>query len=93
MQKWEYCVITGVNGWGRVRVSSPQVYFFGLNGFSQIIDLDKPPKEFEKMSDDAYLAHTIAKLGSEGWEMTGTGSEKFFQDIVRQTIYFKRPIE
>ncbi len=93
MQKWEYCVITGViHQQGRFEGHYPQLIFFGLNGISECIELNNKltiPQAFLKGPEGGYIAHTIAKLGFEGWEMVGVGSNESGVN----NLYFRRPIE
>jgi len=98
MQKWEYCLITGVevSSIGKFDGYYPRLYFFGLNGLSQEVDLgnsgaSQRPKGLEKVSEKEYIAHMIAKLGSEGWEMVSTG--KGGRGSGSNCIYFRRPLE
>lgn len=100
MQKWEYCVITGVDSSsiGVFKGQYPKLNYFGFNGISQEVDLgnsaaSKRPKGWEKVGEGGYIAYTIAKLGSEGWEMVGTGTGSSMQGTGTHCIYFKRPIE
>ena len=89
MQKWEYCIITGVkiNSTGRFDGKSPRLYFFALNGVP--VETERP-KELEKVGDNRYIANTIAKLGFDGWEMVSTGRA---EDPMLHYIYFRQPIE
>jgi hypothetical protein len=98
MQKWEYCVITGVDfaTYG-ITGSYPKLSYFSINGVAKEIDLgnsaaSKRPSGMQKVSEGGYIASIIASLGQEGWEMvgvvnassTGTGTHG---------IYFRRPME
>lgn len=76
----------------------PQLYYFGLNGISKQVDLgngaaSQRPEGFKKVSEGGYIAHVIAKLGSEGWEMVGTGKGNDQNGLGSNNIFFKRPIE
>jgi len=100
MQKWEYCVITGVDNSsiGTFTGHYPRLSFLGLRGISEEVDLGKNaapkrPEGWEKVSEGGYIAYTIAKLGSEGWEMVGTGTGSSTNGTGSHCIYFKRPIE
>jgi len=100
MQKWEYCLITGVmvSSIGKFEGRYPRLYFFGLDGLSQEVNLgdsvaSQRPKEFQKVSEGGYIAHWIAKLGSEGWEMVGTGKGDDQSGLGANSIYFRRPLE
>lgn len=97
-QKWEYCVITGID------VSSvgfkphfPKLTYFSLNGIETQIDLgnsaaSKRSENWKDVSEAGYVAHIIAKLGMEGWEMVGTGSGSSNQGTGIHCNYFRRPI-
>ena len=97
-QKWEYCVITGidVDALGGFEPYYPCLTYFSLNG-TEVINLSnkaasKRPSGWEKANEAGYVAHVIAKLGSEGWEMVGVGSGRSAQGTGPQCIYFRRPI-
>jgi hypothetical protein len=83
------------SGMGLWQGDFPRLYFFGLNGISQAVNLadngvrDRPA-EWQKAYEPDYMAHIIAKLGLEGWEMVGTGTHT---DVRSHCIYFRRPIE
>ncbi len=79
--KWEYCCIVGVGKLMRnPNPSFPALWFFRHDGI-EIVDI----KSKDEGND---IAKVIARLGSEGWEMSGTGST----GADHHTIYFKRPI-
>lgn len=69
MQKWEYCVITGVTGdISGFLAHYPRLVYFSLNGISSEMDLSdgaarNRPKGWEKVSEAGYVAHVIAQLG------------------------------
>ena len=95
MQKWEYCVITGVSGGGGgFDGSYPKLNYFSKTGIVKIVDLgngaaSERPEGMRKVSEGGYIASTIARLGQEGWEMVGMGVET----ASYHCIYFRRPIE
>lgn len=100
MQKWEYLVISGVkvSSIGRFEGKYPRLTYFGLSGITQEVDLgnseaSKRPQGFQKMREGGYLAYIIAKLGSEGWEMVGTGKGEDQNGLGANCLYFKRPIQ
>ena len=100
MQKWEYCIITGVatDANGRFRGLNPKLYFFSLDGIEEIYDLgdstaSERPAGWKRVNEAGYIAYTIANLGAEGWEMVGTSVESYVQGAIAHCIYFRRPIE
>ena len=99
MQRWEYCVITGVKvtGIGSFEGKYPKLYYFSLAGIDRKVDLGKSsaktrPDGFEKVTEGGYIAATIARLGNDGWEMVGTGSHESFGQVPPEShcIYFRR---
>jgi hypothetical protein len=100
MQKWEYCIITGVatDAKGRFGGLNPKLYLFLLDGLEEKEDLGddtafQRPPDWKKVSEAGYIAYKIAKLGIEGWEMVGTSIESYTKRGVAHCIYFRRPIE
>jgi len=93
-QKWEYCRLTGYCGSasavdGYMGTNDPYLTYFDLERGATKVNLGKKhakdhrPDEWKRASDGVYMAHTIARLGIEGWEMVG------FQDY---DFWFRRPI-
>lgn len=86
-QRWEYCVV------GPVKFGS----FVGWEGYySKSVMLTSSGYQEKNMAGDEQgerdrLAVEIARLGNEGWEMTGVGSVGD-QSRVAHYLYFKRPI-
>lgn len=100
MQKWEYCVITGVviNTNGVLTGRNPRLYHFSLDGIDKKEYLgdnaaNARPRGWKDVNETGYIAHTVAMLGSEGWEMVGTGMGNEIEGIMAHCIYFRRPIE
>jgi hypothetical protein len=102
MQKWEYCVITGIDiRSGAMRGYYPRLYYLGLNRLlnnEKEVDLShrgasQRPKGWENYSEAEYIAIIIAKLGSDGWEMVGTGNGNSDVGVGAHVIYFKRLLE
>lgn len=95
-EKWEYCVITGANATaGGFEPSYPKLTYFSLNGIHTESDLgnrakSSRPEGFRNVSEAGYVAHIIAKLGMEGWEMVGVGSASSTQGVGAHCIYFRR---
>jgi hypothetical protein len=82
MQKWEYCVISGLTQNG---VEYPGFYIFSNNGYELVDPFKNLPKGMALKDSVAML---IARLGDEGWEMVGAGSTR---SGISHSIYFKRP--
>ena len=81
MAKWEYCLVSGMT---QVNPEFPAFYYLTNKGYQLADDFKKLPKGV--LQKDA-VAILIAKLGSEGWEMVGTGSAR---EGSSHCIYFKR---
>lgn len=84
MQKWEYCIVTGIVPWSGGLDSEDHLQYFGtaspeITYFGHTTPQQRPQ----------VLAQTIARLGEEGWEMVGCA----FAGHRGHHIYFKRPIE
>jgi len=99
MQKWEYCVITGllVDVPSGFHTHHPKLNYFSSNG-RLIEDLGNPgklqrPKGFEQMDEIEYTASVIARLGNEGWEMVSAVNGGYGTGTLYHCIYFRRPIE
>ena len=94
MQKWEYCIITGSGAnAGGFAPKYPQLIYFSPNGIETWIDLGnsdakKRPSGWRKVGEAGYVAHTIAELGLEVWEMVGVASQEYGS----HSIYFRRPV-
>lgn len=81
MQQWEYCAVFANGMEGKVmKPHFPTIYYFTSEGTreEQITG-----KEFHA------LGKVLAHLGSEGWEMVGTGA---LARTDAHAIYFKRPL-
>jgi hypothetical protein len=84
MQKWEYCIVTGVVPWSGGVDSEDHLQRFGADSpeityFRHTMGERRPQ----------VVAQTIARLGEEGWEMVGCA----FAGRRGHHIYFKRPKE
>lgn len=96
LQKWEYCVITGLIPYMYgIKPNYPYLTYLSLKGIETPINLGhscarKRPQGWQKASEEQYVAHVIAKLGVEGWEMVGTATTSSHP---AHCIYFRRPIE
>jgi len=97
-QKWEYCVITGVDAnAGGFKPHYPVLTYFALNGIETIIDLgngakSSRPESWRNVSEAGYVAHIIARLGMESWEMAGVVSESHMQGTGSHCSYFRRRV-
>jgi hypothetical protein len=87
-QKWEYCVIKG--------------FKYPQKGFSSssrtpaayVRYLPNGSEEIEGATEEEALGNAFAKLGEEGWELTGLRTDLSLSDGngTSQTVYFfKRP--
>ena len=81
MQKWEYCVITGLSQTG---MEYPCFYIFSNKGYELVDTFKNRPKG---VTEGDSVAMLISQLGDEGWEMVGTGSTR---EGFSHSIYFKR---
>ena len=79
--KWEYCALKGINSQLRsLHPTFPALWYFSQEGV-QIVEI--------KGNDETnQVAYTLAKLGAEGWEMSGCGHDGQISHI----LYFKRPL-
>lgn len=99
MEKWEYCVISGVGFISSTLFPNyPELIFFSVDGITKRIDIGnnaahKRPEKFVKASEGEYLAHIIAKLGIEGWEMIcAVSQDRSSEGIGPHCIYFRRKL-
>ncbi|MBI9050479.1 MAG: hypothetical protein JEZ00_13745 [Anaerolineaceae bacterium] len=100
MNKWEYCVLTGVMVPTKGNFSGhyPHLFTFSNSGISEELDLTKKgaatrPEGWEKATESEYIAAKISELGMQGWEMVGMGTGIFnIGDGGAHCIYFKRPM-
>jgi hypothetical protein len=98
MQKWEYCLLTGVkiDVIGNLEGNYPKLTYFSVDGKKEINLSNSAkatrPKGFEKVSEGWYIAAVIADLGIKGWEMVGTGQSDYLNGGIKHIIYFRRPI-
>ena len=97
-KRWEYCVLTGgLGGINGFDTSYPKLTYFNLNGIARVDDLgnrdsQNRPKEFRDVDEADYTAATIARLGEEGWEMTGVASLGRGDGTGSHNIYFRREL-
>ena len=80
MQKWEYCVVTGVSARrhaGLFVMDKSQIQRFTCEGLKEMMKLD-----------NIHFGQAVAELGLDGWEMVGMGTA---HAGALHCIYFKRP--
>ena len=87
--KWEYCVIDGFKylqkGFGPSSPRTPAAYVRFLPNGSEAI---------EGSTEEEALGNAFAKLGEEGWELTGVRTDLSLSDgdgTSRAVYFFKRP--
>ncbi|MBC7932799.1 MAG: hypothetical protein H7Z38_19740, partial [Rubrivivax sp.] len=88
-QKWEYCAITGFN-WRQkgFSLSAPHVPAAVVRYFPSTVE------EIEGTNEEDAIANAFAKLGEDGWELTGVKSDINLNEgngKTTTTYYFKRP--
>ncbi|MBI2304537.1 MAG: hypothetical protein HYU86_07305 [Chloroflexi bacterium] len=82
MSKWEYCAVVGIGKLTRdLNPYYPAIWHFTAEGV-QVIQI--------KGKEAAEVGRTIARLGEEGWEMVGCGTEGG-DNSSHHVVYFKRP--
>ena len=92
MDQWESCVLTGTSSDSVLfKPYYPRLTYFSLDGISEEVNLganaaDSRPEDFRAVSEANYVAHIIARLGLEGWELVGWGNNGVF----RHSLFFKR---
>lgn len=88
-QRWEYCAIVGFNLRQRgFSLSSPSLPMAVVRYFPNTYE------EVEGTNEDDAVANAFAKLGDDGWELTGVKSDINLNDgngRSSATYYFKRP--
>jgi hypothetical protein len=88
-KQWEYCFITGIATRSAMLFPNyPTLNYISLKGI-EMKDLGNKasasrPDEWRTASETDFVAHMIARLGLDGWEMVSVQAE---------CIYFRRPIE
>jgi len=88
-QKWEYCVMAGFRyrQKGLSLSSSPTPAAF-------VRYFPTGSEEIEGASEEEALGNAFAKLGEEGWELTGVRTDLSLSDgngTTRSVYFFKRP--
>ena len=88
-RRWEYCAITGFNWKQRgFSISSPQMPSAVIRYFPTSFE------EVEGANEEDALANAFARLGEDGWELTGVRQSLRLDDgdgETRHVYYFKRP--
>jgi hypothetical protein len=87
-RRWEYCAITGIN-WRQTGLSSSSRTPFALVRF-----FPNTTEEVEGTSEPDALANAFARLGDDGWELTGISTSFNLSDgngTSASVYYFKRP--
>jgi hypothetical protein len=83
MQKWEYCAILDVTG----AAFSDKIGTYYKNGIQFFTPTGVITRELNRTNRG--FSEAIARLGEEGWEMSGCGTS----GSGSHHIYFKRHIE
>jgi hypothetical protein len=88
MIKWEYCVLTGVSAGDEEGFDpqSPRLYLFTRDGRELLESFEGSTAE---MTVRDQVAHQIARLGNDGWELAGTGTTGGGES---HSLYFKRAL-
>jgi len=84
MQKWDYLLVGDISLYDRKPDSRPVVYRITNKGFELVSDFRNKPRG---LSDADAVGQYIAKLGEDGWEMSGVGNTSSGWHC----LYFKRP--
>jgi hypothetical protein len=87
-RRWEYCAITGIN-WRQTGLSSSSRTPFAVVRF-----FPDATEEVEGNSEQSALANAFARLGDDGWELTGISTSFNLSDgngTSASVYYFKRP--
>lgn len=99
MQRWEYCAIFGANKSERdLTPKYPTLVYFTKKG-AETVRLDnrsraERPLEWQDAEEGEYVAHIIATLGLDGWELLSTFAGALGLEGMGSTaFYFKRPVD
>ena len=82
--RWEYCAVSKAGYTGSTKGGAYWISYFRDNGV-EIVEVDEKVSEQQGTS----IAKAIAKLGEDGWEMTGSG-ELPVRTGRFEALYFKR---
>ena len=97
MIQWEYCALFGANKNEReLKPNYPKLIYFTKQG-QQIVELDNAhrserPSAWQEADEAEYVAHIIATLGLDGWELTTTARGSSLEGSGAIALYFRRPI-
>ncbi len=95
MQQWEYCALFGANKSEReLKPNYPTLVYFTKQG-QETVPLDNAhrserPSAWQDADEAEYVAHTIATLGLDGWELTTTARGSSLEGTGAITLYFRR---
>lgn len=88
VKKWEYCSVTHT-------LSSKQDRTYYVAQISYHRPAGAQQENFESIFLDEAMSKALAKLGEDGWEMTGVAAFSFSDSngygTPKTTLYFKRP--
>ena len=87
-KRWEYCAIVGINWRQKNFPSNASTPSAVIRFFPNTLE------EVEGGTEDDALANAFARLGDEGWELTGISTNFSLTDGSGKTssaYYFKRP--
>ena len=94
-ERWEYCAITDVTAVGDTEgkvFGRANIFYFQASGCHKESLNTAAEGDFSN-AKQAALAKATAKLGAEGWEMLGEGTQFDFRsgDVVEpKALYFRR---
>jgi hypothetical protein len=89
-QKWEYCVIGGI----KYQQKGLSLSSSSRAPVAYVRYLPTGSEEIEGANEEEALGNAFAKLGEEGWELTGVRTDLSLSDgngTSRTVYFFKRP--
>lgn len=86
MQKWEYCIIDGIETQTLISPAVGGWFYKGLMT-GKGIELADYNCKLTGLTKGDTVSQCIAQLGDDGWEMVGAGN----MSESRHCLYFKRP--
>lgn len=88
-KKWEYCSVTPTTEY-KQELSGYRTYYVARISYHRPAGMQQ--ENFESGSWDEAMSKALAKLGEDGWEMTGVAAYSGDGNNVMQstTLYFKR---
>ena len=91
-KKWEYCSVTSTTEY-RQELSGGRYYSFARISYHRLSGTQQETIEGNSVGE--AMSKALAKLGEEGWEMTGVAAVAFSDSngngTPSTTLYFKRP--